>query len=240
MIKIETHCHTIGTSKCADCENQTMIKAYKDAGYGGIVVTNHMHPFFFEGYPGGNKKEKLDYYFGVFDQFKKECEEYGLKAFLGMEVLATCIEGHAEYILYGFDRKTIYESELLFKYTQEELFRFAEKHNIFMYKAHPFRTKEYIANPKFLHGAESFNGHYHHKNNNDQALEYCEKNNLIGLSGTDFHHPGQVITAGIYIPEDIENEFELTNYIRKNQFKIVKEEELYKTTFEKYIQGKII
>ena len=237
MIKIETHCHTIGTSKCADCENEIMVKAYKDANYGGIVVTNHMHPVFFEGYPGNDKKEKLDYFFGVFDKFKKDCEKQGLKAFLGMEVLATCPEGHAEYILYGFDRELIYNSELLFKYTQKELFEFADKNGIFMYKAHPFRTKEVLADPKYLHGAEIYNGHYHHNNNNDQAEEYCKKHNLIGLSGTDFHHPDQPVTAGICIPDDINDEMALTDYIRKNNFKIIADDELYKSTYEKHIKG---
>ena len=37
----ETHMHTSETSRCARSPAAKMVAAYKDAGYHGIVVTDH-------------------------------------------------------------------------------------------------------------------------------------------------------------------------------------------------------
>lgn len=238
MIKLETHSHVIGTSKCADCDMDLMIKKYKEKGYGGITVVNHMHPVYINTYPGETLKEKLDYYFSVYDVFSEKCKKEGIKTFLGTEVLINCKEGHAEYILIGFDREFIYNNVPLYTLNQEELFRLADENGVFMYKAHPFRTKEITGDPKFMHGAESFNGHYHHVNNNDDALDFCEKNNLVKLSGTDFHHPDQPITAGICISSDINDEKSLVKAILNGEYTLIEEKELYLDSLKKQQEGK--
>ncbi len=237
-MKLETHCHLIGTSVCADCSFDVMIKAYKDKGYDGIVVTNHIHRGYFSSYPGETPKEKVDYFFSVYDKFNRECSSQGIKVFLGGEVLVTCPEGHAEYIIYGFDKKFIYDHPNLFDLTQEELFKLCDKNGIFMFKAHPFRTKEVHGDPKYMHGAESFNGHYHHANNNDLAKEFCENNSLIKLSGTDFHHPDQPITAGIITKREVKDEQDLIRILRSGEYELIIEEQEYLTSHEKYVSEK--
>ena len=107
-----------------------------------------------------------------------------------------------------------------------------------MYKSHPFRTGEVFDNPLNMHGAESFNGHFHHKNNNDIAEKLCEQNNLIKMSGTDYHHNGQPITAGIFIPKEIETDQQLVEYIFKNNFKRIEEKELYEKSYYGNLQGR--
>ena len=238
-MKLETHCHLIGTSVCADCPMDVMIDKYKSAGYDGIVVTNHLHPRYFASYPGETKKEKTDYFFSVYDEFKSKCEKVGIKTFLGAEVLVVCPEGHAEYIMYGFDRDFIYDNRPLYELTQKELFELCDENGIFLFKAHPFRTKEIAGDPKYMHGAEYFNGHYHHLNNNEEAREFCNKNNLVKLSGTDFHHEDQPITAGIIISDDIANEKELVKIILDGDYQLIEEEEEYLSAHKKHLEGKL-
>ena len=96
-----------------------------------------------------------------------------------------------------------------------------------MYQTHPFRQGVTVGDARFMHGAESFNGHFHHVNNNVPAKEFCINNNLIEMSGTDFHDPGQPVTAGIYIPEDIDDNAGLVKYIMSNKIKLVEERESY-------------
>ena len=107
-----------------------------------------------------------------------------------------------------------------------------------MYQTHPFRTGVLNGNPEFMHGAESFNGHYHHANHNDLARAFCTENRLIGLSGTDFHHVDQPITAGIYLPEDIKTERQLADYYFEDKFKIIAEENEYLSAHEQYTKRK--
>ncbi len=234
MIKLETHCHVYGTSPCADCADSIIIQKYKDAGYGAIVVTNHIHPKYFENYSGRNHKEKVDFYFSQYDRFGSKCKEAGIKTFFGAEVLVNCSEGHSEFTIYGFDRSFLYDNKPLYSLTQEELFNLAEKNNLFMYKTHPFRIGEVHGNPKFMHGAECFNGHYHHVNNNELAEKFCLENNLIRMSGTDFHHDDQPITAGIYIPNYINNESQLTEYIFKKNFELLIDNKTYAEELIRY------
>ena len=231
MIKLETHCHT-GGSGCADCPVDIIADNYKKAGYGGVVVTNHMHPDCFSTYPGRTNKEKIKYYLSIYENTKKVFNDKGLKTFMGSEVLAIT-PGHSDFIIYGFDESFLYDNKPLFYYTQEELFRLCDKNGIFMYKCHPFRTREYTGDPKLMHGAESFNGHWEHQNNNGIAEKFCDDNHLIKMSGTDYHHMQQPITAGIYLPENINTERELTDYIFENNFKRIENKELYQKEYDK-------
>lgn len=236
MIKIETHCHT-GASVCATTTPDVLAKKLKDHGYSGAVITNHLQKAFFDGYVGNNDKEKIGYFLNVYYDTKKTFKELGLKTFLGAEVLVNDLQNrHSEFILYGFNENFLYDNKPLFCYTQEELFKLCDKERVFMYKAHPMRTGEYVGDPTFMHGAESFNGHFHHDNNNELAEQFCDKYNLIKMSGTDLHHAVQPITAGIYLPENINDEKALTEYIFENNFKCIEDKIGYQTARNEYLK----
>ena len=123
-------------------------------------------------------------------------------------------------MLYGLDEKDMYDNPPLYTFTQKELFIFAEKKNAFMYQVHPFRTGVTCGDPEFLHGAEAFNGHFGHFNYNAIANDFCDKNSLIKMAGTDHHHDPQPPTAGIHIPEDINDEKSLKDFLFKNDFRL--------------------
>ena len=73
MIKIETHCHSLGGSSCGTCSVEEIIEFYKDAGYGGIVLTNHYSKYIVEGYYGSKSdKEGVDRFFSLYDELKKK------------------------------------------------------------------------------------------------------------------------------------------------------------------------
>lgn len=241
MIKLETHCHTFGTSSCADTDNNTLINKFVSAGYGGIVVTNHFSKNCYDGwFKGDSHAEKINYFFDVYENFSKECLEHNIRTFCGAEIRVKDARtpSGTEYTVVGLPREVFYNEKLLFELTQEELFELSEKYRAFMYQTHPFRTGVLNGNPEFMHGAESFNGHYHHANHNDLASAFCTENRLIGLSGTDFHHVDQPITAGIYLPEDIKTERQLADYYFEDKFKIIAEENEYLSAHEQYTKRK--
>lgn len=225
MIKLETHCHVIGGSWCAVAQSKTTVERYKKLGYKAIAVTTHLAPPYYNWYPSDTHKGKIDYFFGVYDGFSALAKEQGIKTFYGAEVLVKDI--YSEYIVIGFDREFLYDNPPLFELTQKELFELVNKYNLFMYQTHPYREGIVLGNPKYMHGAESFNGHYHHKNNNDLAKKFCFENGLVGLSGTDYHYDIQPITAGIYIPKEIETEKQLAKFYFENNIKTIEDEEKY-------------
>ena len=234
-MKIEMHCHPYGGSNCANGDNLLMVQKYKEKGYNAIVATTHFDTNYYLGYPGVSHKDKVDYFFKVYDDFKKIANENGLKTFFGAEI--RCIPTRTEYMLLGFDRNFLYDNIPLFLYPQQTLFEIAQKNGFLMYQTHPYRTNVVAGFPEYMHGAESFNGHYHHANNNDKAREFCAQNGLICLSGTDYHHDDQPITAGIIVPDDIENEKQLVKCIFDKNFTLVEEEKEYIDRFNQHMQS---
>lgn len=240
MIKIETHCHSFGTSACATTDNSTLIAKYAAAGYKGIILNNHFSRGCYDAYlKGKGHEKKINAFFRFYDEFKKDCERCGIRVFEGAEIRVRDprTESGTEYSVIGFERRVFYDNPPLFEYSQKELFNLAENEGAFMYQTHPFRTNVFLGNPDYMHGAESFNGHYHHVNSNDKAKRFCEENDLIGMSGTDFHHEDQPITAGMFLPEEITTEKELVAYIFENKFKNIVKRNEYLTALKKYRNG---
>ena len=54
------------------------------------------------------------------------------------------------------------------------------------------------------------------------------------MSGTDFHHEDQPITAGIYIPEDLSNEKDLVKFLFENKFNLIEEKQEYLDALKSY------
>ena len=238
MIKLETHCHAGGASPCGDCPVDKVIEYYKKENYGGIVLTNHYTRVIIELWYGAKSDaEGVEKYLSFYDVFKKKGEEAGLKIFFGMEIsLKSTL---TEYMVYGIDDKQfLYDNPRIDELSQKELFELVNKNGLFMYQTHPFRTGVVAGDPKYLHGAESFNGHFHHVNSNDMANRFCEENGLIKLSGSDMHHEGQPVTGGIYIPENINTNQELVSFIKKNDFNRIEMADRYFDGLYKFRTGK--
>ena len=221
-MKIETHLHVKGGSGCAHADAKHIIEEYKNKGYDAIVVTNHYNPNCFFNYPGRDKKEKLDFFFSLYEKTYEIGKKHGIKVFYGAEITSDTESGvYQEMMLYGFDRKLLYDSDPLFCYNQKQLFELAEKNGCFLYQTHPFRDKIETGDYRYLHGAEVYNGHWQHDSRNAKAEEFAKEHNLIGLSGSDYHDLGQPIIGGIVTDCDIQNEKQLTECIFSKKFSLI-------------------
>ena len=80
--KYETHLHTSEVSKCAFNTGAEMARAYKEAGFTGIFVTDH----FFNGNTIIPKeldwKQKVDLLYQGYESAKSEGDKIGLDVFL--------------------------------------------------------------------------------------------------------------------------------------------------------------
>lgn len=227
MIKFETHAHSFGTSTCADCPLDRAVEIFKEHGYGGVAIINHISRHSFKYMGGSTYKENCDLFFEYYRKTKERFNASGIKTLFGAEVRAVLDDKNTvEYAIIGLDEKYFYEKPL-FDCTQKELFNIAEKNHAFMYQTHPFRTGVFSGDPRYMHGAEAFNGHYHHINNNDLANKFCEENNLIKMSGSDFHHADQPLTGGIYLPEYVDDEKKYAEFLLAGKFELICEKETY-------------
>lgn len=226
-IKIDTHCHTSPSSLCSRVTPKELVKRYLAEGFGAIVLTNHYQKAHFAQF-GKSKKEIITGYLEDYKQTLKEAKGTPLKIFLGAEVLfhntemITNSNGetnilHGEFLLFGVSEKFLWDTFDLTDLTQQELYKLCNEEGILTYQSHPYRTVHFCKplNPQFMHGVEVFNPHI--EPNFDKSLSFAKENNLLMSSGSDthvLHEPGK---AGMYVPKDVCNQFELRDYLKTGE-----------------------
>ena len=92
------HAHDCEVSPCAVIKAKELVDGYKEAGYDGIVITNHfdkgiMHLW------GETTEEHYQTYLRGYELAKEEGERVGLRVILGMEIRLEC--GPEDYLVYG-------------------------------------------------------------------------------------------------------------------------------------------
>ena len=214
---IELHCHSAGISRCSDINAPDLIRYYKEAGYRGLVITNHFYPWM----PKNSKayeKYKEDY----IDEYRflsSIGENAGIKVYLGMEICFK--ENQNDYLLYGIDEDFVSALPRDFD-TLEEFIPFVRQYeDVIVIQAHPFRNGMVIKDSELLDGIEVYNLHPNHNSRVGLGAKYAEMENFeICTCGSDFHHIGQHALVGLMtkdVPED-----------NKALVRCIREEQIYK------------
>ena len=87
--KLEMHLHTKGNSPCGHTPPSEIIKVYKEAGYDGIVCTNHFNRYLYENYlEGKNAAEKFELIAKAMEKVKNSADQarYADKLFFDLEI----------------------------------------------------------------------------------------------------------------------------------------------------------
>ena len=169
-MRLEMHAHDCEVSPCAVIKAKELVDGYKEAGYDGIVITNHfdkgiMHLW------GETTEEHYQTYLRGYELAKEEGERVGLRVILGMEIRLEC--GPEDYLVYGVTKEFIREHMDICGCSLQELYEICEENGCVLIQAHPFREYCQIQNPKYLHGVErNFNsGHDNHNEKLDAWLK---------------------------------------------------------------------
>ena len=214
---LELHCHSAGISHCSDIPAPDLVRYYKEAGYSGLVITNHFYPWM----PKNEKmynKYKEDY-IEEYHFLESLGESFGVKVYLGMEIRFD--ENDNDYLLYGIDEDFIMDLPRDFE-TFEEFVPFVREYpEVIVIQAHPFRSGMVIKDSALLDGIEVYNLHPNHNSRVGLAAKYAEMEDFeICTCGSDFHHLGQHALGGLMtkeLPED-----------NKALVKCIREEQIYK------------
>lgn len=215
---VETHAHTKGGSPCAHVSAYDTVKAYADAGYGALMVTNHFNEDTVQK-PGLSPKACVDRYVDLYKEAEEWGQQLGIQVWFGIE---TCISGGPEdFLLFGADPDILYENPQMYRMTQEELFRECQQFGCLLYQAHPHRSYCQPRDPEFLHGAEVYNGNIRHRECNDITVLWAKKFHLLRSSGSDFHQPEDIARGGILVPEYIQDVKALASYMKENEVTLI-------------------
>lgn len=199
----EAHFHTSDVSTCAHISAKEAVELYKNAGYSGVVVTDHFSTDCFENkYPGENRKDKIDYFLRGYKEAKKlETEDFAVM--LGLELRFD--ENDNDYLVYGADEAFLYENEGITKMTAKQFKKLAEKNQLTVIQAHPFRIDSNITNPRYIDGIEIYNGNRRHDSSNNIAEMWAKKHGFITTSGSDFHEYEDLARGGVALDRFVSN-----------------------------------
>lgn len=219
MKKIDLHVHTSEVSSCARVPAAEMVRIYKEAGYDGVVITDHYHDGYFSSLQGG-WDSKVERYLTGYHLARQEGERLGLRVYLGMELRNN--RNDNDYLVFGLTEKILLENPALYALAPRQFKKQAERLGLVVYQAHPFR--DYMERLDeadiLLDGVEVYNGNPRANSRNRMAEDYAEKFGLCRSSGSDFHRPEDIGTGGILLERMPENEKELVKLLPKAQLVI--------------------
>ena len=192
----ETHFHTADVSTCARIDALSAAELYKNAGYSGVVVTDHFSQDCLDNkYEGNSWKEKVDYFLRGYRNAKKLASD----DFAVILALEARFENDNDYLVYGVDEDFLYENEWFTKMTIKQFKKLAEKNQLTVIQAHPFRIDSNITNPRYIDGIEIYNGNRRHDSSNNIAEMWAKKHGFITTSGSDFHEHEDLARGGIML-----------------------------------------
>lgn len=216
-MKIDMHTHCLPISRCAHHKPEELPQIFMANGIDAIVLTNHCYPAHCEPL-SLDLNEQAKIYIDIFHKCKKAGEKIGLKVFFGVEIKLINELNKPEFLLYGLSEEDFLSSYPLYNKSQKELFDFCNQKNILMVQSHPFRAEQGYApaDMRYVHGIEVYNPHPLFDARFEKALQLAIDNNKIKTSGSDFHSKDQVGRAGMIVPDDINDQFMLRDFIKKD------------------------
>ena len=214
--RVELHAHTNPASPCGKATPEELVQLYLDAGFDGVVITNH---FSHAAYGDLSREAFVEMQMADYERACKAAQGTKLKIYLGVE--ARFDEDNNDYLLYGVDREILGK---IYDYLGKGLAAFRAEVKLpssVLIQAHPFRDGCVPAEGKLLDGVEVFNMHPGHNPRSALAALYAKQNNIpLTVAGTDFHHikPGYIATAALRCRALPEDTFGLAELLRSGDY----------------------
>lgn len=236
----ETHLHTNQVSACGHNTPEEMVRACKEYGYTGIIVTEHNW--------GGNTCVDRSLPWGDFvEEFcksyeaaKKEGEKIGLQVFFGWEA---GYEG-TEFLIYGLDKAWLLANPEIKDASIEEQFRLVHAGGGIVVHAHPFREEDYIPEirlfPEYVDGVEGVNAMHSNSRSmahNDPefdtlARNYAKEQSFPMTAGSDIHTT-RILGGGVLFEKPLKDIHDFTERIlSKEGYLLTNGERYYKSKSE--------
>ena len=222
MNKYDLHIHTKECDKCAELPGSEIVRLYKNAGYDGIVITDHYFSLFFEWFKDeismSNHKKIIERYLRGYYSAKNEGEKNGLTVLCGAEVR---IDGTInDYLVYGLEEKDFYELPLLNRLKDvREIVDTLPDYSVVV-QAHPFRDNMTVCNPGLFFGVEGYNGGTE-EFRNELAKVYAKHYQKSLTSGSDFHGIHHLAKGGIATMQKIRTSSDLRNVLSSGEYFLI-------------------
>ncbi len=223
MGKYELHIHTAENDLVAKEGGASIVNLYRNAGYDGIVITDHYFAMFYDWFKdelaGKDHRGIIDRWLCGYRAAKAEGDKQGFTVLLGAEVR---FDGPMinDYLVYGITEEFLYNAPLLNRLKGlDELLEILPEEAIVV-QAHPFRDNMTVKDPEKLFGVEVYNGGTA-EFRNKMAKLYAEHYNKPMTSGSDFHNSDALALGGIVTDKKITSSGELVEVLRGGNYTII-------------------
>ena len=218
----EMHQHTAPCSGCAKGAPALTVSALKEAGFAGMVITNH----FLHGNTGIDRslpwKEFVSYYENDYLAAKAQGEKEDFDVIFGVE---EHVGRGKEVLLYGITPELLYAHPELGSGELAVISAVVREAGGLVFQAHPFRSRSYIPDPletlplAYLDGIETYNA-ANPEDENRMAAAYAEKYGMLTCAGSDAHTEYREIRFGISCPHRIKTAEELVRTLKSGEYSL--------------------
>lgn len=212
--------HTAEGSECGQSIGAEMARAFKNAGYTGIIVTDH----FFYGNTAVDRglswTDWVERFCRGYENAKAEGDRLGLQVFFGWE---SGYQG-TEFLIYGLDKEWLLMHPEIKDATVEEQYALVHQSGGIVVHAHPFREEDYIPEirlyPDYVDAVEGVNARHtspvseSHWNPefNMRALAYGKEHKLPFTAGSD-QHDTTMVRGGMVFPRRLKDIHDFTRAV---------------------------
>ena len=225
MYLYETHAHSSNGSLCGKCAPEELVRAYKKAGYTGLILTDH--------FVRGNTSvprdldwdTRMHMYYNAYLKAKEEGDKLDFDVFFGIEHYYA--KGK-EILIYGIDLDFLLTHPELNTARIEVYADLVHEYGGILVHAHPHRIRDYI-DPSFeprydvCDGIEVYNA-----GDTDEINELALKDaitlNKLMTSGGDVHKvvdEPKLGRAGVGFDRRLKDIHDFVNALKKGQSQLM-------------------
>lgn len=217
MYYYELHMHTSDTSRCGKSPAADMVAAYKQKGFTGVVVTDHLMNVQSHAEPETDWNRRVEKQLAGYYAALEAGEKLGLTVYCGWEL--TYQDNAEDYLTLGLSPQFLYDHPWFERYDIEKYRDAVHAAGGILVRAHPYRRAWYIKKPYveregIADAIEVFNGGNSSQEENDMALAYAQKHNMPMTGGSDAHHVDETARGYIALEKKAESYAELCEAIR--------------------------
>lgn len=207
---IDLHAHSSGISHCCRIPASEVVKAARDIGIDGIVLTNHYQKRYVT---DGDYDGFAQRYVEEYRNAKKFGDEIGCHVFFGIEVTMEQYVG-VHLLVYGVDESFALRHPMLFDYSQEELYRLVKENGGALVQAHPLRRNvNRLLDIRYLDGVEISCHPLYESTHFEELSKLAKENGIILTCGGDYHADTHRTHCGVYLPDHIKSGSEISEYL---------------------------
>lgn len=191
MFKTETHLHTSEGSVCGRMTAEEMVKAYHDAGFQTIFISNHFGTQFFAPWGELSWDETIERFMLGYRKGKEAGEKLGMNVLFSAEIEFDEPRG-LHYLVYGIDEAFLKAYPYLMRMSVEEFSQVAKQYGILFIQAHPYRDTNLLVTLQLVDGFEVRNPNPRHVSNDEHAEQTAAEYGLYRTAGSDAHRSEDV------------------------------------------------